>query len=171
MIGNIFSDALFKLAVKEGCLELIIEQFENFMNIAEHNPDWITLLDTPTVRNKVKRKMISDTELFDIRFINFLMLLIKHHQIRYYKDVYEQWTIQTRLEQKIAFVQLYTAKALTKKQLEKLRSEVQDYLPNLEIEFRVKIDPSLIRGTKIIYQGRSIERSLKKTIDDMKSNI
>lgn len=171
MISTIYSDALFKLAVKEHAIESIIEQFELFVAIAHDNPDWIVLLDSPMIRNKVKNKMLDEVDVFDPLFKNFLMLLVRHHQVRLYEEIYEQWNIKSRLNQKIAYVQLYSAKPLTDKRLKQLKEEIKDYLPGLEIEFNQHIDPTLIRGEKMIYQGRSIERSLKKALDDMRSNI
>nr|WIF88018.1 hypothetical protein QOL21_05930 [Acholeplasma laidlawii] len=44
-------------------------------------------------------------------------------------------------------------------------------MPGLEIEFNQHIDSTLIEGVKMTYQGRSIERSLKKALDDMRTNI
>ncbi|WP_084027165.1 ATP synthase F1 subunit delta [Acholeplasma granularum] len=171
MISTIYSDALFKLALKEDAVESIIEQYETFVALASDNPDWIIFLDSPMVRNKVKQKLLTELGVFNELFINFLMLLIRHHQIRYYETIYEQWNIKSRLHQKIAYVQLYTAKPLSKSKLAKLKAEIEDYLPGLDIEFNIHIDPSLISGEKIIYQGRSIERSFKKSLDDMRANI
>lgn len=171
MISTIYSDALFQVAIKEDAVESIIEQFETFVAIANDYPDWVVLLDSSMVRNKVKQKMLEDLKVFDDLFVNFLMLLIRHHQIRAYDDIYEQWNITSRLHQKIAYVQLYSAKPLSKTRLKQLKEEIKDYLPGLEIEFNQHIDPTLIRGEKMIYQGRSIERSLKKALDDMRANV
>lgn len=170
MIATIYSDALFKLALKEDAVESIIKQFEVFVGVAKDHPDWIVLLDSPMVRNRVKNQMIKDLNLFDELFINFLMLLVRNHQVRSYEEIYEQWNIKSRLHQKIAYVQLYSAKPLSKRKLEQLKDEIQDYLPGLEIEFDQHIDPKLIQGIKMIYQGRSIERSIKKALDDMRQN-
>lgn len=171
MTSNIYSDALFKLAIKEDAIESIIEQFETFVTLAHDNPDWITLLDSPMIRNRVKRDMLESLGVFDELFLNFLMLLARYHHVHLYEDVYEQWIIKSRLHQKIAYVQLYSAKPLSKKRLEQLKEEIKDYLPGLEIEFNQHIDPTLIQGERIIYQGRSIERSLKKALDDMRANV
>lgn len=171
MTSTIYSDALFKLALKEDAIESIIEQFETFVSLARDYPDWIILLDSPMIRNRVKNKMLTELGIFDDLFMNFLMLLVRHHQVRLYEDIYEQWIAKSRLNQKIAYVQLYSAKPLSKKRLNQLKEEIQDYLPGLEIEFNQHIDPTLIEGVKMTYQGRSIERSLKKALDDMRSNI
>ncbi len=171
MIENTYAEALFKLAMKENSLQSMIEQFENFNDIAIDHPDWIVLLDTSSIRNKNKRQMLEELGVFDKAFVNFLMILIRNHDIKYYQDIYEQWIILSRREQKIAFVHLYTSKKLSSKQIERLRQEVQAFIPNMTIEFRIQIDSSLIEGIRMTYQGRSIERSLKRTIDDMKSNI
>src|SRR5690554_3616975 len=171
MTSTIYSDALFKLAVKEDAVQSVIEQFDVFVGLAQDFPDWIVLLDSPMIRNKVKQKMLNELGMFDALFMNFLMLLVRHHQVRIYDDIYEQWNIKSRLNQKIAYVQLYSAKSLSKKRLKQLKEEIQDYLPGLEIEFNQHIDSTLIEGVKMTYQGRSIERSLKKALDDMRSNI
>ncbi|MFA7417531.1 MAG: ATP synthase F1 subunit delta [Acholeplasma sp.] len=170
MIASIYSDALFKLALKEDKIESVIEQFETFVAIAKDHPDWIVLLDSPMIRNRVKNHMLHELGVFNDLFINFLMLLIRQHQVRIYEEIYEQWNIKSRLHQKIAYVQLYSAKPLSQIRLEQLKLEIQDYLPGLAIEFNQHIDPKLIQGVRMTYQGRSIERSLKKALEDMRQN-
>src|SRR5690554_1676074 len=171
MTSTVYSDALFKLAVKENSIESVIEQFDVFVALAHDFPDWIVLLDSPMIRNRVKNGLLKELDIFDDLFLNFLMLLVRYHQVHLFEDIYEQWNIKSRLNQKIAYVQLYSAKPLSKQRLKQLKEEIKDYLPGLEIEFNQHIDPTLIQGERIIYQGRSIERSLKKALDDMRANV
>lgn len=171
MIANLYAEALLKIAVRENNVEGMIEQFDRFVTQAKDNPDWIVLLDTASIRNKIKYQLLSELNIFDKNFLDFLMILIRNHHMRFYDEIYEQWIGLTRKDQKVAYINLYTAKRLSQIQLQKLKKEVQDFIPGMEIEFRIQIDPSLIRGIKMTYQGRSIERSLRRTLDDMKSNI
>lgn len=169
--AQIYAESLFRLAKKHEQFEDMNEQFEAFTVLVENHPDWLTILDTPTIRNKKKKALIEETEAFSPVFVHFLMVLVRNHHIRYYKDIYEYWIGRVRLQQKVAYVYLYTAKPLSKYRMDKIRKEIQPFLAGLQIEFNVQIDKSLLKGIRIVHQGRSIERSLRRTLEDMQSSI
>lgn len=171
MIEQRYIEVLFNTAVKLDLVDELNEQFEILMTILEENPSWLVILDTPTLRYKVKEQLIKELDVFNQLFVQYLMSLIRNHQISKLPMMYDEWLIKVRLKQKIAFVQLYSAKPLTKKQLAKIKEEIAPLFPDLSIEFNIHIDKSLIRGIRLTYQGRSIERSVKKEIEGLRNHI
>lgn len=171
MIFYTYVDVLFDIARKDGLIDAVNEQFEILMALIDRNPDWITTLDTPVLSNSRKLELMKQLNLFDETFTRFIMVLIKNRHVRLISDIYNEWIIRSRREQKIAHIQLYAASVPTSEQLQEIREEIQPLIPDLAIEFNIHIDSSLIQGVRLYYQGRSMERSLRRDLLDMKGAL
>lgn len=171
MISQTYVEVLLKLTEDNHSMNSVCEQFELLMTIIDDHPEWLTTLDTPVLNNNQKLSLLQEINLFDELFTRFLMTLIKNRHIRKIRAIYDEWLVKTRLKQKIAFIQLYTAEDLNQKQLDIIKKDIKPLFPDLEIEFNVHIDPSLIKGVRLYYQGESIERSARRELENMASSI
>jgi len=171
MIFYTYVDILFNIAKKDNQIDHINEQFAVLMTLIDSNPEWVTTLDTPVFNNEKKFELLKQLKLFDDTFLKFLLVLIRNRHVRLINDIYNEWLVKSRQEQRIAFIQLYSAKKPTKAILEGIREDIQPLMPDLKIEFNVHLDPTLIRGIRLYYQGRSLERSMKRELFDMANSL
>ncbi|CCV64813.1 F-ATPase subunit delta [Alteracholeplasma palmae J233] len=171
MFAEKYADALFEIAVKQQKLDEYAEEFDRFYSLVKDNPKWIELMDSPILRKDKKRKMIFELPSFSPMFLQFLSTIAENGHIKFYQNIYDKWLSLTSAEQKIAHVTLYTATKPTKKKLDSLKEEIKPYFPDLTIKFDVIIDKSLIKGIKIVYQGKSIDRSVKNQLRKLESSI
>jgi len=171
MIRYTYVEILFDIAKNEKSIDHISEQFEVLMALIDQNPDWVTMLDTPVLSNDKKFSLLDQLGLFDETFKQFLKVLIRNRNVRMIEDIYNEWLVKTRLYKSIAFVQLYCSKKPTQKQLKTIKADIAPLFPDLTIEFNIHIDHTLISGVRLYYQGKSLERSMKKELLDMRDSL
>jgi ATP synthase F1 delta subunit len=171
MIYYSYVNILFKVAKNQGKIDQIGEQFEILMSIIDDYPEWIKLLDAPVLSFNQKKKKLKELNLFGALFTRFLLVLIRQGHVRELPKIYNEWVSRSSLDQKIAFIQLYAAKELTNKQLEIIKEDVKPMFGDLKVEFNIHIEPELISGVRLYYQGESIERSTRKELENLFGNL
>ena len=165
-----YAKALFSIAKEQEKIDLLTFQFHDFMDHMEKNPEWIVLMDSPMVSFAQKVPLI-EALTYDASFLSFLKMLSEKNHMHSVKDIYAEWTELSRTFRKIAHLHVYTAKPLSKEQIEKLKITVQPMFKNLSISFHVTIDPELLGGIKIVHQGQSLDRTVARELEELYTTI
>ena len=84
-----------------------------------------------------------------------------------HQDIYEQWLYLARAHQKIAHINLFSAKPVTDETILKFKKALEPRFPGKTVEFHIIIDPTLIGGIKTIYQGQALDRSVAKELEEL----
>lgn len=164
------TEAFFELVKEDDKIDLITDQFDDFMHQMDHNQPWITLMDSPMLTLKDKIKMIDELT-YDVRFLSFLKVLAQHHMMHQYHKIYSEWSNLNRLFQKIAYIRVYTAKKLTKKQEEELVNVLQPRFSDKKVMLRVTVDDNLLGGMVTVYKGQSLDQSIARELDELFTTI
>jgi len=165
-----YAKALFDLAKEQNKIDLLTFHFDDFMNAMEKNPNWVSMMDSPMISFEEKKKMI-DTLEYDITFLAFLKMLAQKNMTHAYLEVYPIWAHMSRVFLNITHIHLYSAIPVTEEQENALRKVIQPRFPNKKITFHMTIDPSLIGGVKIVYQGQSLDRSVARELEELYTTI
>lgn len=171
MFAEKYASALFDVAMKKDQLDEFVEAFDRFYSLIEEQPKWIEMMNSPVVKADKKREMVFSLPSFNKDFLQFVYTVIENKHILYIHLIYTEWLTVSSKAQKIAYVTLYMASKPSKERLSLLKEELQPYFLDLEIKFDVVIDKSLIKGMRIVYQGMSIDRSIKNQLRKLQSSI
>jgi len=165
-----YAKALFDLAKEQNKMDVLTFHFDDFMNAMEKNPNWVEMMDSPMISFEEKSKLIDVLE-YDITFLAFLKMLAQKNMTHAYNEIYPLWAHMSRIFLNIAHIHLYSAIPVTEAQENAFRKVIQPRFPNKTITFHVTIDPSLIGGIKIIYQGQSLDRSVARELEELYTTI
>jgi F-type H+-transporting ATPase subunit delta len=165
-----YAKALFSLAKEQDRLDQISLSFTDLVSELEDQPSWVELMDSPMVLFDDKKKMIDELP-FEVSLLSFLKMLAEKNRVHNIFRVYQEWTELTRAYLKIAYLHIYSAKALSNQTLERLKHALQPVFPKHTISFHVTLDPSLIGGIKIVHQGQSLDRSISRELEELYTTI
>jgi len=162
--------ALFDIAKDQKKSDVMTYHFEDFKNVMDSHPEWVKIMDSPMLSISDKMKTIDELE-YDILFLSFLKTLATKNQMHMYQEIFHEWVHLTRVEQKIAHLHVYAAKPVSQALEAKLRKALELRFENQTISFHITIDPDLIGGLKVVYQGQSLDRSVARELEELYTTI
>ena len=165
-----YAKALFSIAKEENKIDVLTYHFDDLKDTVDKNPTWVTLMDSPMVSFEEKSKMIDSLE-YDVSLIAFLKMLAQKNNIHLYQEIYNEWTLLSRVYQKIAHLHIYSAKPVSKEVEERLIKAITPRFPNQTVSLHITIDPTLLGGLKIVYQGQSLDHSVAREIEELYTTI
>jgi len=165
-----YAKALFEIAKEEKKIDLLTFHFEDFMHSIKKHPEWITLMDSPMIAFSDKVVKINDLE-YDLSFLAFLKMLAQKSKLHYVYDIFPEWVDLSRVHQKIAHLHIYSAIPITDVLEKRLREAIQPRFKHQTLDFHITIDPSLLGGLKIVYQGQSLDHSVQRELQELYTTI
>lgn len=165
-----YAKALHQIALEQNKLDVLNYEFDQLKDLIKENPKWIEMIDSPMLTEKQKEAHI-DALNFDDVFLSFLKALSKKRHMTYIFEIYEEWIHLVRTTQKIAHLNVILASDMTKEQETRLFEALKPRFKNQTISLHKIIDPSLIGGIKVIYQGQSLDRSVARELEELFTTI
>ncbi|MFA7422267.1 MAG: ATP synthase F1 subunit delta [Acholeplasmataceae bacterium] len=165
-----YAKALHQIALERNKLDVLNYQFDQLKDLIKDNSRWIEMMDSPMITDKEKEANIDNLD-FDDVFLSFLKTLSKKRHMTYIFEIYEEWTHLVRTTQKIAHLNVITASKMTQEQENRLLEVLKPRFKNQTISLHKIIDPSLIGGIKVIYQGQSLDRSVARELEELFTTI
>lgn len=166
MNGKQITKAFFELCKEENKIDLIAKQFDDLKLLIENNPTWILLLDSPMLPFDTKVKMIDELK-FDQLLLSFLKMLMEKRIFYLFQTIYREWLHLNREYQKIAYIQVISAKKLNSVQQEKLVEALRPRFKGKEIVLNISIDKNIIGGIVTIYKGQSLDQSIARDLEEL----
>jgi len=162
--------ALFTLAKDQDVVDLIHYQFEEFRDEMDIRPEWVDMMDSPMIHFTDKCAFIDQLK-YHVLFRSFLKMLAEKNHMYAYKEIYSVWTKHVRQHLKIAHLNIITAKPLTEETEHRILKVLKPTFPNHTISLHKHVDPNLIGGIQIIYQGQSLDRSVARELEELYTMI
>lgn len=171
-IGMTYGNALFQAACDVNKKDLILEEAQQVAGILEQESDLCAFIDTPVVSIGEKKDVIKS--IFEGRIseelLNFLYVMIdkgrtKHfaRAIKVYKELFNE-------EEGYSYGKIFSVKPLNTDRLEKFEAETGKLLQQ-NVKLENEIDAKLIGGIKILINGKVIDASLRKRLEDLNNTI
>lgn len=161
-----YANALMEVAKKNDCVDQVTTEFDNLHDIVFSHPKWLNVMDSPMYQMKDKDDKIDKLNLSPTLSACLKTMIRKNHMSLFF-DVYHDWIRLIRAQQKIAHINVYSAKKLTDKQESMLLKRLKPRFEGMTIDLHLRVDPELIGGVKIIYQGVSLDRSIARELDEL----
>ena len=165
-VGNVYGLSLYQLAKDEALGKTIGEELSVLQEAFQTEPDFIRLLSSPNL-TKAERCQILDQSFrgkVHPYVLNFLKILTEKGYMRHFADCCTSYTQQYNEDNGILSVTAVTAVALTDAQREKLTEKLSK-LTGKEIQLRGRIDPSILGGIRLDYDGRRVDDTLAHRLD------
>lgn len=171
-IGMTYGNALFQAACDVSKKDLILEESEQVLGILEQEPKLCAFIDTPVISNGEKKDVLKSIFAGRIseELLNFLYVMIDKGRTRHFERAIKVYKELYNEEEGISYGKIFSVKPLSTDRLEKFEVESGKLLQK-NIKLENEIDTKLIGGIKILIDGKVIDASIRKRLEDLNNTI
>ena len=164
--GSVYGLALYQLATEESLAKSIGEELSVLQEAFRAEPDFIRLLASPNLSKAERCQILDDSFRSKVHpyVLNFLKILTEKGYMRHFGDCCEAYIQQYNSDNGILSVTAVTAVALSDAQKDKLAKKLQA-ITGKDIQLRGRIDPSVLGGIRLDYDGRRLDDTLAHRLD------
>ena len=171
-IAKNYADALYELARDEALDEQIYGQLRGIRELLEAEPEYVRLLSAPNLP-KPERLAALD-EAFSGRvhtyLLSFLKLLCEQGHIRELPNCLRRCRSRYNEDHGILDLLAISAVPLSEEMRAKLIRRVAD-LTGKHVELRSKVDPGVLGGLRLEYEGKSLDGTVRQRLDGLKKAL
>ena len=167
--GKVYGEALYQLAREEGLDETIFQQMGVLEQSFRQEPDFIRLLTFHNLPKGQRCRILDESFRGRIHpyLLNFLKILTEKGYMRQYFHCCRAYEQQYHLDHGILPVTAVTAVAMTSGQQRKLTHKLHQ-LTGKQIALRCRIDPRVLGGIRLDYDGRRLDDTLSHRLDTLR---
>jgi len=168
-IARRYAEALYDLGREEGIVDALEAAYGRIVEELYEIPDAVRFLEHPLIPREKKRAFIDAAFPGISRYLrNFLHLLVKNGRAGYIRLIYDQFRTLRGERERIARVEVATAKPLSQKEQAKLSVHLEAALGK-RVELKERVDPSLLGGARLELDGKVIDGTLWAKLAQLKS--
>ena len=172
-IASRYAKSLIDLAGEQGKLDRVLEDMELFVAVAKVR-DMQLMLKSPVVTTDRKSKVFEAlfTGKIDPLTFAFIDIILKKGRESLLAEIAQEFIHQYREIKGISIVEITSAEALSAETLESIRKKLVDSkLTHGQIEFKTKVDPSLIGGFVISFEDKLYDASVRHQLDILRKEF
>ena len=173
MILNVddYSKALFELASEENCTDIVYENLKVISGLLCENPGFVSLLDSPAVSKDERISMIDDAfSGASYITLNFLKILADMRCVSYFEKCVVRFGEFYDEANNILRAEIITAVELSDAQCEAICAKISAETGKKVVPDK-KIDPSVLGGVILRYDGKQIDGSVASRLDQMRKQL
>jgi len=171
-IGLTYGNALYQAAKEVNKRDLILEQATEVLEIIKQEPDLHMFMDTPVVSAAEKKKALG--AIFEGRIcdelLNLIYIMVDKGRTRHFPRIVRVYRDLLNHEEGFSYGKIFTVKPLSPDRLTKFEGETGKLLQQ-NVRLENEIDPALIGGIKIFIDGKIIDASLQRRLEDLGNTI
>lgn len=167
-VAALYAQALYSLVVDEGSADEVFTQIQALSEVAERTTDLIKLLDSPFLTDSEKELVLEKMFAGKVHLLvlNFLKLLTTRGHIRELVACCREYAGYYRKDNGILPVYAVTAVPMSRSQVSGLREKISK-VTGKKVEMICRIDPACLGGVRLIYDGKQIDGTLKRRMDNL----
>lgn len=168
-----YANSLFELAQNAKSEEVIYKEFIQITDIILSSDKLYNFLCSPIILSDHKQKMMNSiTQKLKCNelLLQFFYILIDNMRVNVVNQIKEHYYNLLLTSQGIKIVDIIAADKLADKQLEKIKSHLEQEL-NMIVKINVTIDESLISGVVIKYDSSLFDCSVVGMLQTIKKKI
>ena len=165
-VGTVYGQALYDLAKAEQLDRLILQELTALDESFSAEPDFLRLLAAPNLSKEERCQIVDSSFRGKVHpyVLNFLKILTEKGYMKHFGDCCKAFEEQYNLDNGILPVTAITAVALSDAQTEKL-SEKLSRVTGKQIKLLQKIDPSVLGGVRLDYDGKRLDDTVSHRMD------
>lgn len=171
-IDMTYGSALFQAATEVGKVDVILDETKQVLKLFEKEDAFRGFFNDPTVSANNKKDVLKNV--FDGRVskevLNLLCVLVDKGRAARYPNIIDAF--QKLADEATGYAKgvIYSVTPLTEEQKSKFESQSQKLL-GAKVVLENRLEPSLIGGVRILIDGKIIDASIKKRLDDLASTL
>ncbi|MCH5171365.1 MAG: F0F1 ATP synthase subunit delta [Erysipelotrichales bacterium] len=171
-VASRYAIALLSLAREENCVKEYISECEQVVEVLDQNSDLEKIL------RDYGLSLIEKKETLDLCFkgkvseyvLNFFYIIIDNKRGNLFKSILLEFVRIGYKELNIKKGTIYSTIKLTEKEIKDIEKRTSEILHSTVV-LDNKLDEKLIGGFKIQVEDMIIDESIKKRLDDLKTNL
>ena len=170
--GTVYGQGLYTLAMEEGLEGQILEELAVLETAFGENPEFLKLLASHNVPLQERLSLLDESFRGKVHtyVLNFLKLLTEKNHIRLFLECCKAYREQYNSDQGILEVQVFTALPLNDAQKVRLTDKLTA-LTGKRIALLCKVDPSVLGGVRLRYDGCQVDGTLQGRLDEMSKTL
>lgn len=170
-ISREYALALFSLAVNASLEEEVYSSLLRINRIFNENPEYVKMLASPAINKKERAAALTEVISAEPDLVkDFSALLCEKGYIRFFGEISSEYSEMYFEKAGITRVKVTSATGLTGSEKIALEKKLASVTGN-RIEAEYFIDPALIAGVKVEYNGKVSDGSLKHKLREIKEVI
>lgn len=169
-VGNVYGESLYELAKEENLANIIGDQLAVLQQSFRQEPDFIRLLSSHNLTKQERCQILDDSfrDKVHAYLLNFLKILTEKDYMRFFSDCCDAYTTHYYQDNGILCVDAVTAVALKPEQTDKLREKLSR-ITGKEIVLRNRIDPAVLGGVRLDYDGQRLDATVSNRLDAIRT--
>ena len=167
-----YGSALYQAAAELGKKDLILEEAFQVLEVFENEPDFYKFFTYPAISAVEKKEVLSNV--FEGRIcqelLNLLYVLVDKGRTARYEKIIKAYKDMVDREEGVTYGTVYSVEPLTEAQIKKMEEQLTKLISQ-DTRLENRLDASLIGGVKILVDGRIIDASIRKRLDDLSSKL
>ncbi len=168
-IATRYAKSLIEVANEQGKLDRVLEDIQSFGQLCAVR-DFYLLVKSPIIKADKKKKILDSLlgEKFDELTMSFIHILLRKGREAYLSEIAQEFILEYKKLRHITTVKVTTAVELSEKALEALRKKLAaSGITDGEIELETKVNPKLIGGLTIEFDGKKYDSSVARKLDEL----
>lgn len=163
-----YGNALYEAGCELGMRDTFLREGQELSEIIDREPELDAFLKDPVVSENSKKTVLKNIFEGQIsrEMMNFLFILIDKGRAGRFTGIIREYRKLADKADGVADGRIISAAPLTEEQLAGFEDQVSD-LFRIKVRLKNETDRSLIGGVRIFVNGRMIDTSLRKRLDDM----
>ena len=169
-IGNVYGESLYELAKEENLTAELVAQLKVLKEAFRQEADFVKLLSTPSLTKAERCQILDDSFRGTVHpyVLNFLKILTEKGYMRYFSDCCDAYTEHFDQDNGILRVTAVTAVAMSPEQEAKLKEKLSR-TTGKEIALRNRIDPRVLGGIRLDYDGQRLDDTVSHRLDAIRN--
>ena len=167
-----YGSALYQAAVETNKKDLILDEAFQVQGVFENNPDFFEFLNFPGISAIEKKDVLKNVFEGKIcqELLNLLYVLTDKGRTARYSKIIKAYKDMVDREEGITYGTVYSVEPLKDAQISKLEEQLTALLQE-KTKLKNELDPKLIGGFKILVDGRILDASIRKRLQDLGSKL
>ena len=168
-IGSAYGGALYSLARDEGLSDAIMAELKVLNESLRQEPGFLRLLSSPTLTKQERCGIVDDSFRGKVHeyVLNFLKLLAEKGYTGHFSQCYAAYKELYNQDNGILPVTAVTAVALNQDQSARLTEKLAR-LTGKRIELTNRVDPSVLGGMRLDYDGKRVDDTVSHRLDTVR---
>ncbi len=171
-VDAVYGTALFDVAKDQDKLAKIQEDFDLVIRSFKEEPLFFEFLTMPTIPKDVKKQVVRDCFESQINqeLLNFIFVLIDKKRSKNIMEIAKFYKKKLDASQNISSGIILSVEPLTPEEISAFEGETGKLLRKT-IKLKNEIDQGIIGGVKILIEGKIIDASLQKRLQNLKESL
>ena len=167
-----YGKALFEAASDVNKVEIILEEMKEISAIFQREPDFYEFFNTPVISGPEKKNVIEKVfaDRVSVETYNFLLILINKRRTASFNRILKEYQKLNDQNHGISLGTILSVEPLTDIQLNSFEEKTGNLLKK-NVKLANKVDSSILGGVKIFIEGKVIDASIRKQLQDLEGRI